>query len=378
MKILQVHSFFYPHVGGSEMYVLELSKHLVQRGHQVLVITSKLPGTVEHEYIEGIEVLRIDGHYFPKVPYFFFKPRLLKVLTHLAPQFDIIHSHVRFFLSTNCVALLRAIRKNVRFVLTLHATQPKTQIPALRYFEGIYEHTAGRFTVGAADAVIALDENVRKHAMLYGADARKIKLIPNAVDVTRFIPRTLKENEAHAPFQIGYLGNLVYRKGVHDLIQAVAEVPTTLNFQLKIIGEGPERSSLQDLCREHHIEQYVSFLGALDKNEIPDLLHKIDVLVLPSLSEGMPTVVLEAMAAGVPVIATDVGATRTLINSEDLGVLVPPQTPKAISLALSCLYFQEHTRQNIAKRARKHIEQRYSWEVVASQIEYVYQKVLHG
>ena len=119
------------------MYVLELSKRLVQRGHQVLVVTSKLPGTLEHEYIEGIEVLRIDGHYFQKVPYFLFKPRLLKVLTHFAPQFDIIHSHVRFFLSTNCVALLRVTRKNVRFVLSLHATQPKTQIPALKCFESV-------------------------------------------------------------------------------------------------------------------------------------------------------------------------------------------------------------------------------------------------
>lgn len=54
MKILQVHSFFYPHVGGSETYVLELSKRLVHRGHQVLVITSKLPGTPERECIEGI------------------------------------------------------------------------------------------------------------------------------------------------------------------------------------------------------------------------------------------------------------------------------------------------------------------------------------
>ena len=378
MKILQVHSFFYPHVGGSETYVLELSKRLVHHGHQVLVVTSKLPGTHEHECIEGIEVLRIDGHYFPKVPYFLFKPRLLKVLKHLSPHFDIIHSHVRFFFSTNCVALLRVMHENVRFVLTLHATQPKTQIAALRCFEGIYEHTVGRFTVGAADTVIALDENVQRHAMRYGADGQKIELIPNAVDVTRFIPSTHKKDHANTPFQIGYIGNLVYRKGVHDLIQAVTELPTTLNFQLKIVGEGPERSALQAFCHEHHIEQYVSFLGALDKNEIPDLLHKLDVLVLPSLSEGMPTVVLEAIAAGTPVIATDVGATRTLINSEDLGILVPPRTPQAISQALSCLYSDKNTRQKIANSARKHIEQRYSWEVVASQIENVYQRVLHG
>lgn len=62
---------------------------------------------------------------------------------HLAPQFDLIHSHVRFFFLTNCVALLRKIRKNFRFVLTLHATQPKTQIAALQRLEDFYEHTLG-------------------------------------------------------------------------------------------------------------------------------------------------------------------------------------------------------------------------------------------
>ena len=378
MKILQVHSFFYPHVGGSEIYVLELSKHLIQRGHQVLVVTSKLPGTQESESIEGVEVLRINGIYFPKVPYFLFKPKLLSVLMRLAPEFDLVHSHVRFFFSTNCVALVQKIRENTRFVLTLHATQPKTQVAALKHLEGIYEHTLGRFTVGAADAVIALDENVRNYAMTYGADGKKIAIIPNAVDVTRFSTRNGSCNKVNATFQIGYVGNLMYRKGIHDLIQAVAQLPPSIRFELKIVGAGPQRDTLQSLCSEYRIEQQVSFLGTLDKNDIPDFLNRLDVLVLPSLSEGMPTVILEAMATGVPVIATDVGAISTLIDSEDVGLLVPPQTPLAISQALTRLYFEKDTCREMAENARKRVEQHYSWQVVVSQIENVYEEVLRG
>ena len=375
MKILQVHSFFYPHVGGSETYVLELSKRLIQRGHQVVVVTSKLPGTLEHECIEGIKVIRIAGHYFPKVPYFLFSPRLLEVLMRLAPQFDLIHSHVRFFLSTNCVAFLRKIQKNLCFVLTLHATQPKTQIATLQRLENFYEHTLGRFTVSTADALIALDENVRDHAMRYGTCRKKIDLIPNGVDVERFEP---KPDNPSFLFQIGYIGNLVYRKGVHDLIRAVSQLPRNLHFQLNIVGDGPQYHHLQSLCHQYRVEKSVSFLGALDKNAIPNLLHELDVLVLPSLSEGMPTVVLEAMASGVPVIATDVGATKTLINSEDVGILVPPQTPQAISQALSRFYFEKKTRQKVAENARKRVEQFYSWDVITDQIEAVYKEVLHG
>ena len=378
MKILQIHSFFYPHVGGSETYVLELSKRLVHRGHQVLVVTSKLPGNLDYEYTEGIEVLRVAGCYFPKVPYFLFTPRLLRVLMQLAPRFDIIHSHGRFFFSTNCVALLRRLRKDCRFVLTLHATQPKTQIAALQRLESFYEHTLGRFTMGAADAIIALDENVRNHVIPYGANGKKIKLIPNGVDVECFKPKPTLHDNTSPPFQIGYIGNLVYRKGVHDLIQALSQLPAPMRFQLKIVGDGPQYYHLQSLCREYRIDQCVSFLGTFDKNAIPDFLHRLDVLVLPSLAEGMPTVVLEAMASGVPTVATDVGATKTLIDSEDVGLLVPQQTPQAISQALSRLYSEKVTRRKIAENARKRVEQRYSWDIIATQIEDVYKDLLHG
>lgn len=379
MKILQVHSFFYPHVGGSETYVLELSKRLVQRGHQVVVVTSKLPGTSDREIIEGLEVIRVPGIYLPRVPYFLFSPRLLGVLMQLSPQFDLVHSHVRFFLSTNCVALLRRIGKVPPFVLTLHATHPKPQIAWLRHVEQLYERTVGRLTVQSADAVIALDVNVRDHAMRYGADAAQMVVIPNGVDVTRFSNHRVVRHDTVSPvFRVGYIGRLISGKGVQDLIQAVSLLSSTPDLQLKIVGDGPDRNRLQTLCQQQGIDRYVSFLGALDKNRIPEFLHSLDALVLPSLAEGMPTVVLEAMAAGVPVVARAVGATPTLIDSEAVGLLVPPQAPSAIAQALERFRANPDVRRAIAMNARKRVERFYSWEVIASQIENVYRRVTDG
>jgi glycosyltransferase involved in cell wall biosynthesis len=164
----------------------------------------------------------------------------------------------------------------------------------------------------------------------------------------------------------------------HALIQAVSLLPKTPAFQLKIVGDGPERDPLVNLCQQRGIAQQVSFLGALDKNQIPEFLHSIDVLVLPSLAEGMPTVVLEGMAAGVPVVATNVGATPTLIDSEGMGLLVPPQDPVAISQALERLRAHPDWCREIAANARKRVESLYSWEVIASQIEEVYRRVING
>ena len=382
MKILQVHSFLYPHVGGSETYVLELSKRLKKRGHEVLIVTSLLSGDQRNEVIEGVDVLRLPGMYLPKVPYFLFTPELFRILLSLSKRFEILHSHVRFFFSTNCVALLRRIRQQSRFVLTLHSTHPQPQLTFLKCFEKFYEKTVGRFTVNNADCVIALDENVKQHVLSYGALEERIVTIPNGVDTEIFAPvcvqrtgRPLKNEEKMSTFTVGYVGNLVKRKGVKYLIQGIHKLVPKYNFQLRIVGDGPLKMELQALCSELSLSEFVSFEGALDKKLIPDFLRSVDVLVLPSLSEGMPTVVLEAMACGKAAIATDVGATRTVIDSPDVGILVPPQDPLAIKEALEKLITDEEKKIRMGKNARKKILSNYSWDAIVPRIEQVYLKV---
>ncbi len=374
MRILQVHSFLYPHIGGSEIHVLELAKRLKKRGHQVLILTSLLKGDQRNEVIEGVDVLRLPGIYFPSIPYFIFAPEFFDVLLRLFSRFDIIHSHVRFFFSTNCVAFFRRIRKSCRFVITLQANHPYPKIALLNRLVLPYDRTFGRFTVNSADVAIAFGENVKQYALSYGAFPEKIVTIPNGVDTEIFTPAPSEEKMP--TFAVGYVGNLVHRKGVKFLIQGIHKLIPKYNLRLRIVGDGPLKTELQALCSELSISEYVSFLGALDKKLIPDFLNDIDVLVLPSLSEGMPTVVLEAMACGKAVIATDVGATRTVIDSPDVGILVPPQDPSTISQALERLMTDESLRMRLGKNARKKILSNYSWDVVVPQIEEVYLKVI--
>lgn len=372
MKILQVHSFFYPHIGGSENYVLELSKQLKRKGHEVVIVTSKLKGDKEFENIEGMDVFRVPGIYLPNVPYFVFSPKLFNVLLNWARGFDIVHSHVRFFFSTNCVALFRRIWKNTRFVVTSHTTRPETQIHCLRHVRGLYEYTAGRFTVNSADIVIALDENIRNNLISYGAKPEKIRIIPNGVDTERFFPTKRKKGQ----IVIGYIGRLVKGKGVNYLIQAFKSIAKIYDVKLNIVGDGAERTVFENMCKTPCLQGKIEFWGALDPKQIPDFFNLIDILVLPSLSEGMPTVVLEAMACGKAVIATDVGATSTLINSEEVGILVQPASHSAISKALEHLILDDELRIQIGKNARKRIEQFYSWQVIADYIEKAYAEAM--
>ena len=175
---------------------------------------------------------------------------------------------------------------------------------------------------------------------------------------------------------VGYVGNLVKRKGVKYLIQGIHKLVSKYNLQLRIVGDGPLKTQLQVLCSELSLSELVSFEGALDQKLIPNFLRSIDVLVLPSLSEGMPTVVLEAMACGKAVIATDVGATSTVIDSPDVGILVPPQDPLAIEEALEKLISDEKKKIRMGKNARKKILSNYSWDAIVPQIEEVYLQVI--
>ncbi len=238
-------------------------------------------------------------------------------------------------------------------VITLQATHPHPKIAFLNRFVKPYDRTFGRFTVNSADVAIAFGENVKQYALSYGALPEKIINIPNGVDTEIFAPLT--NPEKMSTFTVGYVGNLVHRKGVKFLIQGIHKLIPKYNLRLRIVGDGPLKTELQALCSELSINEYVSFLGALDKKLIPDFLRSIDVLVLPSLAEGMPTVVLEAMACGKAVIATDVGATGTVIDSPDVGILIPPQDTSAISQALEQLINDYEKKIRMGKNARKKI-----------------------
>ena len=375
MKILQLASFFYPHIGGSENYVLELSRQLRRDGHEVLVMSSYLPGDQPHQRLDGVDVVRIPGIYLPEIPYFIFSPELIFSLLLLSTCFDVVHTHVRFFLSTNVASILKKLNHSFPLVITLHATYPSIRYSFLRPLKGIYDATMGRFTVNCADCVVALDENVRAHAISFGADPGKITIVPNGVDTASF---SFWQRVSPDPVVVGFIGNLVKRKGVEYLMRGFEPIAREYGAILKIAGDGLEKGKLYKLRDELDLRGYVEFLGAIDREGVPAFFRGIDILVVPSLSDGMPTVMLEGMASGKAVIGTDVGAIPTVLNSERVGILVPPGDAGSITRAMAALIDDEGLRTSMGEAARTHIENSFSWERIAADIELLYQRVVGG
>ncbi len=211
--------------------------------------------------------------------------------------------------------------------------------------------------VQEAAAVITVCKALKDRLVELGADASHIHVFRNGVDLELFQPkdRTQFHDDlnAHGSLLVS-VGHLIPRKG-HDLvIRSLAELPDT---NLLVVGEGPERSSLERLAAGLGLADRVRFLGHVPQADLPDIYSAADALVLASSREGWANVLLEAMACGTPVVATDVWGTKEVVSDPAAGKLVSERSPGAIAAAVQSLLGSPTS--HAATRA--HAE-RFSWQ----------------
>ena len=163
---------------------------------------------------------------------------------------------------------------------------------------------------------------------------RDIHVIPPAIDASRFRPGSQQKARELIGLSteiklVGSAGRLVEVKAYDVLIDAIAMLPD--NVHLVLVGDGPERDSLQDRARGEGVGERVHFLGL--RADLPEIIPALDTFCLSSHNEGLPRVVLEAQSCGVPVVATDVGAMRDAVCGET-GRIVPPGDAGALAEGL--------------------------------------------
>ncbi|WP_044592988.1 glycosyltransferase family 4 protein [Bradyrhizobium sp. LTSPM299] len=274
-----------------------------------------------------------------------------------------IFALVRARLSSPCVAHVNiagrgsTIRKIVltsaarllgmRYVLHLHD-----------YDYGAYYETRGRFlkkrietVFRRAEAVIVLGRrDLEVIPDLLGVDRQRMIVMHNAVADPKPDPR--KQSTSERPCHLLFLGYLSARKGVADLLRALAS-PTTkpLPWRLTLAGSGAI-DEFRNLADEIGVLERLRFTGWIGEAAVSDLCADADVLVLPSYAEGLAMSVLEGLSHGLAVVTTPVGAHSEVIEPEVSGIMVPPGDVDALSEALARVIQDEGLRSRLSKGAR--------------------------
>ena len=297
----------YPTYGGSGVVATELGKELAKKGHDVHIITYDLPVRFDH--------LNPNLHYhevvLSKYPLFDYQPYELQLSSKMVDvaiheNLDLLHVHYAIpHASAAYMAreILKTKGKNVPFITTLHGTDI-TLLGTDSSFEPVIT-----FAINQSDAVTAVSQDLKDDTCRLFNVRCDLEVIPNFIDLERY---TCNENpelkKAYAPngeAVLMHISNFRPVKRVEDVVKVFAKVREDRPTKLLLVGDGPERHKMEDMCRQLGACDDIHFLGKMKNTEEAHALA--DVFILPSETESFGLAALEAMSSGVPVISSNGG-----------------------------------------------------------------------
>lgn len=370
MKVLIVTSGLpsekYPLLDG--MFALDQAKALAQKGVDVIVFSIDLRSIKQWRHF-GVTSKRIDGIecYDYSIPVGPFGDRILDYLGNLCAKRlykrvfadksrpSIIHAH---FASSYGVCL--SGKYNIPLVITEHSSQMnRTDLPVQK-IERVKRFYSRANTVVTVSSLLANS--------LLEKTGTKCEVIHNIIDTTLF---SRYERKDHQHFNFVTTAILTERKRVHQLLPVIKKCPN--NVHLIIIGDGPERSRIDNIIKEYDLGNRVSMMGYQSREDTAKIYEKCDCFVLPSSLETFGVVYVEAMAAGLPVIATRCGGPEDFVEEKN-GVLIDVDNSMQLENAMQymILHAQEYTPNTIKEFVQDH----FSPEVIADKLIDLYSQIV--
>jgi glycosyltransferase involved in cell wall biosynthesis len=189
-----------------------------------------------------------------------------------------------------------------------------------------------------------------------------VGVIYNGVDTELFAP-SASQSTVNKRVVILSVGRLIPRKGFHDMIEALGDLKR-FDFEVWIVGEGPERERLTALAASKGLTERVRFFGIKPQAELAMLYRQADIYCLPTLNEGMSNTVLESMACGLPVVTTNVSGNSELVT--DNGFVVQPGDKNALRDGLARLLSDIELQKSMGRMSRDRAKM-FSWDNVVRQ-----------
>lgn len=332
---------FPPDINGAARFTERLAGGLVRNGNDVHVVApaySDKWGTFT-EVHDGVEmtVHRLRSHrlIIHKTLRFVWpltlKKRVDKILDQVEP--DAIHSQSHMVLGR--VLVKSGKDRGIRLIATNHI-MPENLLKYLHLPGPLERKVKGKLWKDAGKVLAKFDHvttPTRRAAELLeeAAGIKNVLSISCGIDASKFANPTRTSNK---PFRILFLGRLDWEKHIHNLLRAVAKLPSTIEFKVEIAGDGSQRKYLGELARELGISDRVTFLGHITEEELPLAYERATVFAMPSIAELQSIATMEAMASGRPVIAANAMALPHLVHHGDNGYLFEPDDVDDFSACL--------------------------------------------
>lgn len=289
---------------------------------------------------------------------------------------DILHSH-RY--KENILAAMIKRRTRVRaLVQTVHGVQERMsglKSLKVRAYGQLNRFVSRRYF----ELILPVSEDIRRHLeTIYPAG--KLQTVHNAIDVagvrTQKAATTVRRELEIADDAIvfGSVGRLAAIKGFEVFMRVAKDVAARQpGVRFVLVGDGPERRSLEELRQSLGLRETVVMTGFRDN--ILDVMNSFDVLLMTSWHEGIPVALLEAMALGKPTVATAVGGVGEVIADGVSGVLAPAGDVARLAEACAKLAGDQALRAQSGSAARTRVETAFSTTRQCQQLEEIYRRV---
>ncbi len=345
----------YPTYGGSGVVATELGLGMAKKGHQVHFISYSQPARLEAElFPENVSYHEVGISRYPLFQYPPYELALTSRIVSVAnyENLDLLHVHYAIPHASAAVMARQILKdqgRHLPIITTLHGTditlvgKDPSYAPVVTY------------AINASNAVTAVSESLRQDTLEHFDIRRKIEVIPNFVDLTRFGKRDVDHfKKAICPNgekMLVHTSNFRKVKRIDLIIRAFQKIREQVPSKLLLVGDGPEREKMEALCRELGVCDDIRFLGKL--SSVADVLSVADLFLMASEQESFGLAALEAMACEVPVVCTDAGGQPELVEHEVSGMIFPVGDVEALTRgALHILSTENLPRFRTAAKAR--------------------------
>lgn len=307
LNIMNIGIVCYPTFGGSGVVATELGKALAAKGYNVHFISYSQPARLDF-FNPNVFFHEVSIYKYPLFEYVPYETILASKIVDIVKQnkLDVLHVHYAIPHASAALMAKNILEEqgiHVPIVTTLHGTDI-----TLVGKDPTYEPVVS-YSINHSDAVTAVSESLKRDTLSNFHIQNDIHVIPNFIDFSRFTKQKKEHfKKAIAPLNekiLVHTSNFRKVKRVEDVIKVFALVADKIPSKLLLIGDGPERTHIELLCRESGVCDRITFLGK--QEQIEEILSVCDLFLLTSETESFGLAALEAMACEVPVISSDTG-----------------------------------------------------------------------